>query len=54
MSLAFPCRKYAEAALNTIAVDPAFTDTKTKKTTITRNMQVRTLEGDLVYLDIEF
>ncbi len=51
----FPSVKYAQAALNTIAVDPAFTDTKTKKTTITRNMSVRNIsEGDIAYLDIVF
>lgn len=40
--------------MNSIEVDPPFTDTKTKKTTITRDMKVRLAEGGLAYLDVEF
>jgi hypothetical protein len=58
MSIPFPSAKYAQAALNSIAVDPAFTDTKTKKTSIKREMHVRNhLEGEsssLAYLDVKF
>ncbi len=41
INLAFPSTKYAEAAMNSIGVDPAFSDTKTKKTSIVRDMKVR-------------
>lgn len=53
-SIAFPCEKYAHAALNSLAVDPPFTDSKTKKTTITREMKVRQIDGGIAYLDVEF
>ena len=53
-SIAFPSQKYAEAAMNSIGVDPAFSDTKSKKTSITRDMAIRQTENGVVYLDIIF
>jgi len=56
ITLAFPSTKYAEAAMNSIGVDPAFSDTKTKKTSIVRDMKV--IQGDdasgIVHLDVKF
>lgn len=41
--------------MNSIAVDPPFTDSKTKKTSIVRDMSVRDdAESGLVYLDVVF
>jgi hypothetical protein len=41
--------------MNTIAVDPPFSDSKTKKTTIQREMKVRkNEENDCAYLDVLF
>ena len=40
--------------MNSIAVDPAFTDTKNKKTSIVRNMALRQSESSITYLDVEF
>ena len=40
--------------MKTIGVDPAFSDTKNKKTTITRNMFTETLEDGTCYLNVEF
>lgn len=40
MRLNFPTRSYAEAAMNTIQVDPPFSETKTKKASINREMRV--------------
>jgi hypothetical protein len=39
--------------MNSIGVDPAYSDTKNKKTTITRTMKVR-VSDDIAYLDVEF
>lgn len=39
--------------MNSIAVDPPFSDTKNKKTSITRDMVVR-MEGDIAYLEVTF
>jgi hypothetical protein len=44
---------YAEAARRSIEVDPPFTDTKTKKTSIVREMKVRS-SGAFFYLDVVF
>jgi hypothetical protein len=44
---------YAEAARRSIEVDPPFTDTKTKKTSIVREMKVRN-SGAFFYLDVVF
>ena len=57
MTIAFPSQSYAEAAMNSIAVDPPFSETKSKKNTITREMRVRPAEcgpeaGVLSYLDV--
>ena len=41
MSVAFPSYAYAEVAMNAIAVDPPFSDSKTKKTSIKREMNLR-------------
>jgi len=56
MSVAFPSYAYAEAAMNSIAVDPAFTETKTRKTTIKREMTLRNLDvtNSMTYLDVQF
>ena len=54
MTLLFPSIPYAEAAMNSISVDPPFSDTKTKKTSIFRDMRVRTDQNGKVYLDVEF
>lgn len=51
--MAFPSTKYAEAAMNSIGVDPAFSDTKTKKTTITRDMNITESNG-VAYLEMKF
>ena len=39
--------------MNSVGVDPAFSDTKTKKTSITRLMQVSEANG-LAYLEMKF
>jgi hypothetical protein len=52
--LTFPCLPYAEAALNSLQVDPPFQDTKTKKSSILRSMNIKSLEGEWVNLEIEF
>ena len=39
--------------MNSVGVDPAFSDTKTKKTSITRLMQVSESHG-LAYLEMKF
>ena len=41
--------------MNSIAVDPPFTDTKTRKTTIKREMNLRRVDDStLTYLDVVF
>lgn len=41
--------------MNTIDVDPPYADTKTKKTTIQREMKVRkNEENETAYLDVRF
>jgi predicted ATP-dependent Lon-type protease len=49
----FPSEHYAETAMRAIGVDPAFTDSKTKKHYITRQMHIDVLE-DAAYLTIKF
>ena len=39
--------------MNSIGVDPAFSDTKSKKTSITRNMNITENNG-LAYLEMKF
>ena len=39
--------------MNSIAVDPPFSETKTKKTTIQREMKVRK-DNEIAYLDVLF
>ncbi len=39
--------------MNSIGVDPAFSDTKTKKTSITRDMKVSESNG-VAYLEMKF
>ena len=40
VQIPFACEKYAETALRTVGVEPAFSDSKNKKTSITRTMEV--------------
>jgi hypothetical protein len=40
----FPTAHYAEVAMETIGVDPAFSDSKTKKCRISRHQEVLTLD----------
>ena len=40
--------------MRAIGVDPAFTDTKTKKTSIRREMHLEVLENGMAYLSIKF
>jgi len=41
MSIPFPSLEYAKVAIGSIEVDPPFTDSKSKKTTISREMTIR-------------
>ena len=50
----FPCERYAEIAIRAIGVDPAFTDSKTKKTSIRREMYIEVLDNGMAYLSIRF
>ena len=50
----FPCERYAEVAMRTIGVDTAFTDTKTKKSSIEREMFIEELDNGAAYLTIKF
>jgi hypothetical protein len=50
----FPNEKYGEAAIRAIGVDPAFSDTKNKKSTIKREMTLETLEDGTTYLNVHF
>ena len=40
--------------MRTIGVDPAFSDSKNKKSTITREMYIEVLEGGVAYLTAKF
>jgi hypothetical protein len=40
--------------MRTIGVDPAFSDSKTKKSSITRDMFIEELEDGTAYLSIKF
>ena len=40
--------------MRAIGVDPAFTDSKTKKSSITREQFVEVLEGGVSYLTVKF
>ena len=40
IQIPFACEKYAETAMCSIGVESAFSDTRNKKTTITRKMEV--------------
>ena len=40
--------------MRAIGVDPAFADTKTKKTSIQREMHVEVLDNGMAYLSIKF
>lgn len=40
VQIPFACEKYAETAMRTIGVEPAFSESKNKKTSITRKMEV--------------
>ncbi|CDW77844.1 UNKNOWN [Stylonychia lemnae] len=58
MTVPFPSFEYAKVAIGSIEVDPAFTDTKSKKTTIERQMSIRHIDDQNlnmpVYVDILF
>ena len=54
LQLPFPCENYAEICMRTIGVDPAFSDTKTKKNTISRDMLIEVLIDGTAYLQITF
>jgi len=40
--------------MRTIGVDPAFSDSKTRKTSITRVMHLEVLDNGMAYLSIKF
>ena len=40
IQIPFACEKYAETAMRTVGVEPAFSESRNKKTTITRKMEV--------------
>ena len=40
--------------MKTIGVDPAYTDSKTRKTSIRREMRIDVLENGTAYLTIDF
>ena len=48
----FPTELYAESAMKSLGVDPPFLDTKTRKTTIRREMFLEVLEGGVTYLNL--
>ena len=48
----FPSEHYAETAMRAIGVDPPFLDSKTRKTTIRREMWIEVLEDGVAYLNI--
>ena len=50
----FPSERYAEIAMRTIGVEPAFSDSKTRKTSIERVMHIDVLENNMAYLTIKF
>lgn len=54
VQIPFPSEKYAETCMRTIGVDPAFSDSKNKKSSITRDMFLEVLEGGVTYLTIKF
>ena len=54
MQIPFPSEHYAETCMRTIGVDPAFSDSKTKKSLIRREMMVEVLDDGVAYLTISF
>lgn len=54
VQIPFASEKYAETAMRTIGVEPAFTDGKNKKTSITRTMEIQVLEDGIAYLQVNF
>ena len=48
----FPSADYALTAMRTIGVDPAFLDSKTRKTTIRREMWIEELDDGIAYLNV--
>ena len=48
----FPSEHYAETAMRAIGVDPPFLDSKTRKTTIKREMWIEVLDDGVAYLNI--
>lgn len=40
VQIPFACEKYAETAMRTVGVEPAFSDSKNKRTSISRRMEV--------------
>ena len=54
VQIPFACEKYAETAMRTIGVEPAFSESKNKKSSITRTMEVQVLEDGIAYLIVKF
>ena len=52
VQIPFPCERYAEIAMRTIGVEPPFTDSKTRKSSIERQMRVEVLESGIAYLTV--
>ena len=50
----FPNTHYADVAMNTLGVDPAFSDSKTKKCRISRHQEVMSLDDGSAVLVIRF
>ena len=54
LQVPFPSERYAEIAMRTIGVDEAFSDSKTKKHSIEREMFIEVLDNGTAYLTIKF
>ena len=52
MRIPFPSELYAESAMKSLGVDPPFLDTKTRKTTIRREMYLEVIENGPTYFNI--
>ena len=53
LRIPFPNELFAESAMKAIGVDPPFTETKTRKSTIRREMTLEILDDGITYLNIE-
>lgn len=54
VQIPFACEKYAETAMRAIGVEQAFSDSKNKKSSITRTMEVAVLDDGIAYLTVKF